>query len=396
MKKKDHVIIIPGLLRCVDRVFYDFMNSAADLAQVFVVTEKSYALIAHDLVSRYNANCIFMEDVIDDFGVNPANFQGAYNQVLKLEVALKAILDWEAAHDHQFKYIHKFRSDLLYNSGFLDYIQPLLSSTHPEKCLLNQHDCNFSGLREDFLKLIGISAYLERFTRDQSFFDDELIKIDVHALRSGDIGPFISAFPVGVLSSESEADAFNTLIREKYSSYIDAALDFAIQLSNNSDPHDALDILRSENGLARTYIGPYFPFFPEHIYARYVNSLGLSTQAYSTPHLPLRNARFATTAFTKLIFDLIQENNFSFLDDDVKWKEEVDKFRSSGGIEAKFILILTSINLLSLSDSQCYNLYSLLDCLDCTAIVRFWPWFISNMRSRGLDFPSSIKSLLEE
>ena len=396
MANPEHVIIIPGLLRCVDNVFFDFMDSAAGLAQIFVITDKDYAPIAKILANRYDAVCIFMEDAIYDFGVRPDSFHGTYNQVLKLEVGLAAVLAWEADHDHQFKYIHKIRTDLLYSSGFVDYIKPLLLPDHPKKCLLNQHDCNFSGLRTDALMLAGISTYLEKFMHDERFFYEELTKIDVDALRSGDVGPFPGTFPVGVISSKSEADAFHYSMRERFSSYIDAALNFAIQLKNAPNQHDLPGILRSQSELARTYIGQYFPFFPEHIYARYLNSRGLSAKAYSTPYLPLRHARFATTVWTKLIFDQIQESNFSFLDDNLQWENELNLFRSAGGIEGKFAGIIASIDLNSLSDSQCFNLYSLMDCLDCAPIVRFWPSFVASLASRGLGMPSSIQKLLDQ
>jgi hypothetical protein len=120
----------------------------------------------------------------------------------------------------------------------------------------------------------GISKYMDGFFYDEDFFRSQLVRIDPEALRKGDIGPFHLAFPVGIASSEKEIQAFHDLIKAKHPSYIDAAAEYAARLASTVNNDGQFSLLRSNSPLARSYDGPYFPFFAEHIYARYLNFIG--------------------------------------------------------------------------------------------------------------------------
>lgn len=396
MTHPQHAILIPGLLRCVDNIFLDFLDSASQIAKVFVVTDKSYASTAGELAKRYDAVVIFDTESGSELNVDRGFFTGALGQFFKLDFALSVLSRWEIDNEHQFTYVHRFRTDVLYSCSFSECISPLISSNHQAKCLLNRYDFNFSGTRSDVIKLMGISSYVERFRLDKSFLQAQLTSIDADALRrSVDMSPFPNAFPVGVVESEADIDSFHAQIKSDFSNYIDASLSFAQSLAQSIHLERQISLIISNSVLARTYSGRYSPIFPEHMYAKYVNSLGLAVIPYSQSEMNLRYSRFATTPYTKEIFDSFQANCFTCLElsGNSPWNDHLNSFLSAGGKKEDFLKVLICINLFKLTDTQCRGLYELIDLLDSASwIALCCPWFIDNLMQRGLGLPSSLMS----
>ena len=388
-----HAILLPGLLRCVDDIFLNFMDTASGLAKIFIATEIAYKDVADLLASRYQAHCIFMEHLDGRIGVQHKEVSPIYKTFLKLEAALAALKEWEASESHQFDYVHQFRTDLLYSGTFIDYISPLLSQSHPGNCLVNQSQMNFSGTRSDVMQLQGISTFLHRFTNDPEFYKLTLYNVNLEALRcSKDFSIFPHCIPVSVLNHESEIPVFHEQVQSKYHDYIDAFASFRTHLAGSDASDSVFEKLRSGDIRSRTFTGRYWPFPPENIYGQYLNSLGFSTKPYSIEKLQLRHSRFAVTEFTKLISDQIQIGDFSFLDSDLQWDIELHNFRISSGDIVKLFRMFTYIDLFALSDEQCVRLYQILELFKMPkANLAYHTTFLNNVVRRGLEIPDCLK-----
>lgn len=388
-----HAILLPGLLRCVDDIFLNFMDTASDLAKIFIVTEIAYKDVAELLVSRYQAHCIFTESLDGKIGAQHKEVKSSCKTFLKLEAALATLKEWEAREGHQFEYIHQFRTDMLYSGTFTDYISPLLSQGHPGSCLVNQHQMNFSGTRNDVMKLQGISTFLDRFTKDPEFYKLTLFNVNLEALKcSKDIGIFQQSLPVGVLNHEAEIQVFHETVQSKYHDYIAAFASFRTHLAGLEASDSVFKKLRSNDIRSRAFTSRYWPFWPEHIYGQYLNSRGLSTNAYSIRWLQLRHSRHAVTEFMKLICDQIQRSDFSFLDCDLKWDTELHNFTTSSGNIHKLFQIFTFIDLFALSDEQCMRLYQILELFKMpTAHLAYYEKYLNDVERRGLGIPEYLK-----
>lgn len=398
MENIQHAILIPGLLRCIDKNILDFLDSASGLARIFILTEKCCEKQARQIVLRYNASSMFIEDTEVYRRINTSNFEGPYQQFLKLDIALNQLAAWETKEKHQFKFIHRFRTDLAYETSFAEYTKPLLSITTPKSYLLNQHDMNFSGKREDMLKLKGISSYVRKFRKRKNFFEKQITKINSSALRDSDsnLSIFRGALPVGIARSESDFHAFHVKIQNQYSNYIDAALSYAQSLKETGKSSGEFDILFSDSILARTFTGKYSPFFPEFIYARYLNTQGLSTKTYATPWLQLRHSRHAVTEFTNIILNQIQSEDYSFFDEKLDWEKELEEFEAANGSIGKLLYIFTLIHPYKLTDIQCVKFYEIIDMLNQTEYIRTHHIeFIRKIKHRGLEPPKSIKQWID-
>jgi len=392
----EHAILIPGLLRCIDENLIDFLDSSSGHAKIFILTERCCEQAAMLLAYKYNATCVFMEDI--EINLNTNNFPGALQQFLKLELSLDQLATWEAKEKQQFKFIHRFRTDLIYESSFLEYISPLLTSKTPHNYLLNQHDMNFSGERENFLKLKGISSYIRKFHKRKRFFYKQITKIKKDALIQSEpeFSIFAGALPVGVAKSESAINEFHDSIQEDYPNYIEASLAFASKIKVLGASSGEVKILYSNSILARTYTGKYSPFFPENIYARYLNKQGLSTRQYTNPWLSLKHSRHAATEQSKRFLDLIQRQDYSFFEEGIDWKGILDDFKSAGGSIGKLIYIFALINPYKLTDIQCKDFYKVIDMLDEANYIRIHHvGFIRNVKHRGLEPPSCLKEWID-
>jgi hypothetical protein len=63
LMKKNHAILFPNQLRCIDDNLFSFLDSCKDSSQIFVVTDRSFEKQAQILSDRYDADISFIEDL---------------------------------------------------------------------------------------------------------------------------------------------------------------------------------------------------------------------------------------------------------------------------------------------------------------------------------------------
>jgi len=392
---KDHAILIPGELRCIDDNLYTFLDSCKTTAKIFITTDRSFEKQAALLVDRYDADVSFMDEATEaEVGIPSSSLNLLHPEFIKLEVALQRLLLWEKKNQYCFKYINRFRTDTIYSSEFDEFIKPMTHPTFNDNMLLNDWSVLYSGRREAMLKLIGHTKFQVKFMTDRNFFERVITQINVQALRdSRNAWPFMSCFPVAILGSAADIEPFQEKLKIEYPSYIDAAESFIKRLRLESIPDILYDSAFSKpNNIVRCCYRMWQGATPEHIFFYYLNSLGISTKFYSGKSLS-KYARHANTSFTEKIFSQIQANDYSFLELSYPWEEEINLFKAAGGKPASFVQKLSYIDLGLLSDSSCQILYKIIDLLDCGDwLISYGEYFVNSVSARGIDPPTSLKS----
>jgi hypothetical protein len=390
---KDHAILIPGQLRCIDDNLITFLDSCGTTAKIFITTDRSFEEEAALLVHRYDADLSFMDEATEaEMGILSSEINLVHPEFIKLEVALKRLLSWEKRNNYCFKYIHRFRTDVIYPAKFDDFIKPMAHSSFSEDMFLASWAVVWSGAREAMFKLIGHTKFQIQYKTDRNFFERVITQINVQALRdSSNAWPFMSCFPVAILGSEADIALFHEKLKIEYPSYIDAAESFIKRLRLESIPDILYDSAFSKCSLVRCCYRRWQGSIPENIFFYYLNSLGLSTRYYSVKS-PLKYARHATTPFTQKIFGQIQDNDFSFLELGYSWEKEVNSFTAAGGKVPFFVQKLSYIDVGLLSDSSCQALYKIIDLLDCANWLIFYgESFVNSVSVRGIEPPASLK-----
>lgn len=391
---KNHAIILPGQLRCIDDNFLTFIESCKETATIFIVTDKAFSEESRALAYRYDADVVFVEDASEaDIGISRSDFHYVSPEFIKLEIALKYVVAWEGKNCHTFEYIHRFRTDVIYSTNFCDYIKPLVAADSCENSLYLDWCIQFSGVRDAMLKLIGLTKFQLKYKSNKDFFNHITQQINVKALKASSYhDPFLRSFPVAILASMDDTADFHKQILIEFPSYIDAAESFVKRMRLEKVPDLFYALLSgADNSLVRSYWGEWYPSFPEHIFFLYMNLVGLSSRAYAS-WMPLKYARHASTPFTYTIFSQIQEQDYSFLEQSYAWDQEIELFKQSGGNPGNALQKLTCIDLSSLSDSACMKLYGIIDLLDCPRyLLLFRKEFVKSILTRGVDPPVCLR-----
>jgi hypothetical protein len=393
---KDHAILIPGQLRCIDDNLFTFLDSCKTTAKIFITTDRGFEEEASLLVDRYDADLSFMDEATEaEMGISNSDIHLVHPEFIKLEVALQRLLLWEKRNNHYFKYIHRLRTDVIYPPKFDDFIKPMTHFSFSQNMLLASWAVVYSGAREAMTKLIGHTKFQIQYKTDRNFFEEVITKINVQALRdSSNAWPFMSCFPVAILGSDADIAPFHEKLKIEYPSYIDAAESFIKRLRLESVPDILFNSAFSKYSLVRCCYRRWQGSIPENIFFYYLNSLGLSTRYYSTKS-PLKYARHATTSFTHKIFSQIQNNDYSFLELNYTWEEEINSFKAAGGKVPFLVQKLSYIDIGVLSDSCCQTLYKIIDILDCANwLISYSESFVNSVSARGIDPPTSLKSHL--
>jgi hypothetical protein len=389
---KPHAILIPCQLRAIDENFISFLDSCIEKAMIFIVTERNHAEEALILFERYGADIFFIEEASEsEMGVPCNDAHLMHPEFIKLEVALNRLVSWETTNDHRFDYIHRFRPDVVYPKCFEDFISPLIGLTCAENHLLMSWSVIYSGRRDAMLKLLGHTKFQVEYRTNSKVFAEVSTRINVDALRrSPNTWPFMSCFPVGILTSDDAISSFHEKIKNEYPSYIDAAESFVKRLRLESIPQVFHDAAFSANiNLIRCYYRRWQGAIPEHVFFFYLNSLGLSAGYYASDS-PLKYSRHATTTFTARIFDCIQANDYSFLDANHQWEKEISDFVQAGGKIPFAIQKISYINIDALTDQSCKSLYRIIDMLDCSDwLFDYAESFVKSVTERGVEPPQS-------
>jgi hypothetical protein len=322
-------------------------------------------------------------------------------EFIKLEYALRYLVLWEQKNNHNFEYIHRFRTDIDYPISFRDYIKPLIQADFPENMLLLFWSINYSGPRKTMLKLIGHLDYYYKYKKDKEFFKEAIVHLDINALSRSEYDRcdhFGNCFPVGLLASEDKIPNFHLSIKNEYPSYIEAAVAFVKRIRSESRSDELYDYFTSRDTKLIRVFGDkkdWFSHWPENIFFRYINYNGLATKPYPVKNqyndTPLKYSRHATTPFTEKIFNLIQVRNYSFLETDYLWEEEIALFLAAGGLSASALQKFSYVNLSLLSDASCVTLYKIIDLLDQPAWLRAYRKpFIEQIMARGINPPKTL------
>ena len=113
---KANAILLVGQLRCVDENFLAFLESSHQTSHLFIVTDKGFQAEAVHLLGLFNGEVYFSEDATEsETGVSSKQLHLVHPEYSKLEIALNRLAAWEKANDHRFLYIHRLRTDTIYN-----------------------------------------------------------------------------------------------------------------------------------------------------------------------------------------------------------------------------------------------------------------------------------------
>jgi hypothetical protein len=400
--EKTHAILLPNQLRTLDDNLLKFLDSCNHISKIFIVTERGFEKEAQLLYDRYDADISFIEDLAYiETGVPLSEPSVFHPEFIKLEYALRYLILWEQKNNHCFQYIHRFRTDIAYPINFQDYIKPLYQSNFPENMLLLYHALNYSGPRKTMLKLIGFLDYYYKYKKDKEFFKEAIVHLDINALSRSEYDRcdhFGNCFPVGLLASEDKIPNFHLSIKNEYSSYIEAAVAFVKRIRSESRSDELYDYFTSwDTKLIRVFGDrkDWFPHWPENIFFRYINYNGLATMPYPVKNqyndTPMKFSRHATTPFTVKIFNLLQERNYSFLEVNYPWEEEIALYLATGGDSRNALQKFTLLNLSSLSDASCVTLYRIIDLLNQPAwLMAYRKPLIEQIMARGINPPKTL------
>jgi hypothetical protein len=320
---------------------------------------------------------------------------------IKLEHALRYLIQWEQKNSHCFEYIHRFRTDVSYPVGFQDYIKPLIQADFPENTLLHYWASNYSGPRKTMLRLTGFLEFFIKYKKDKEFFKQVITYIDAEALARSEYDPcghFENCFPVGYLTSEDKIPNFHLALNNEYSSYIEASIAFAKRIRLESLSDELYNHFISWNTNLIRILGEggsWSPHMSEMIFFRYINSVGIATKPYLSKHqrtvTPVKFSRHATTPFTEKIFNLLQERNYSCFEIDYPWEDEIASFLAAGGDARHGLQKFTYMNLSWLSDASCVTLYKIIDLFNQPAWLRAHrKSLVEQIMARGINPPKTL------
>jgi hypothetical protein len=182
---REHMLLIPGLLRCIDDNLLRFLDSASAYAEIFIVTEKSFAQEVALLVDRYDAKAWYAEDLADKYPLYPAHlFPGSHAQWLKFHYALNQALEWEEANGVKFEFIHRVRTDVTFPDNFHKFmVLPLEKMDTNNVRMLNFLDFFFSGKRDSLPYLLNFTSFYLDFRYNKEKFTKVIKYINLDQLR---------------------------------------------------------------------------------------------------------------------------------------------------------------------------------------------------------------------
>jgi hypothetical protein len=411
MSTKTHAVLITGQLRCVDDNLLSFLDTTKEFATLFVFTDRQYQEESDRLALRYDTVVYFTDEMGDvvSAAAKPTHVK-IHPEFEKLELALRCVIKWELANNHTFDFIHRFRTDVIYNGSFADYIRPMVEDPGAQNSIFFANWCtNHSGTRESMLKLIGHPKFSAEYQSSAKLFESVHSHLNIEALRrSSHHRLYQCSLPVAILNSTDRIASLDTLIKEVFPSYIEAAESFSRRLAIEGLPNVLIELhskMLRENVATdyqnlRAYINQWFPWFPEHIFFMYINQQGMAVKIYSfekdASQMSLKYERHATTEFTKDIFHKIQLGDYSFLDADLEWEDELKAYVEAGGSNYNLVQKLAAIDLTKVAEPACIRLFKLIDTLNQSDwIAAYAPWFMAALNSIAVEPPQTLKKYIQ-
>jgi tetratricopeptide (TPR) repeat protein len=391
---REHMLLIPGLLRCIDNNLLRFLDSASAYAEIFIVTEKSFSQEVDLLVDRYDAKAWYAEDLADRYPLYPAHlFRGFDYQWLKFYYALNQALEWEEANGIKFEFIHRIRTDITFPDNFHEFmVLPLEKMDTNNVRMLNFADFFFSGKRDSLPYLLNFTSFYLDFFYNEEKFSEVMKYIDLDQLRETYLNSaqYLGSFPIGIVSDGQTLEEFNMILKNKHPNgvssveFVDAVATFYSSLVDSKSMAHFVSLARKASPLIRSIEYKrnfaYYVFAPEHILARFFNFSGIRTYGYNISRFGrLKSSRIAKTPFTQDILQKIDNDDISFLvNTEINWAMEIVYFVESGGDGRKLYMAFANVVLqyqASLDSLQCEVLEKIfgslvINCSNISSIYR--------------------------
>ncbi len=399
---RNHMLLIPGLLRCVDDNLLRFLDSASAYAEIFIVTEKSFSQEVALLIDRYDAKAWYSEDMVVKYERDPSLFPSFFSQWLKFDYALNQALEWEEANGLKFEFIHRIRTDVTFPDKFYELmIRPLENKDASNICMLNVVDYCFSARRDALPSLLKLASFIRGDLLDDTKLANILKFVNIDQLKQSEMrsASYSQAFPVGILAGNQTPDEFYLLLKEKYSphSFIEAAAAFALSLSDQKSMSYVLNLALKSSYLIRDWNGDHCCIlFPGQALARFYNFFGIYTYSYSG-EINLKESRQANSDFTFNILRMVDNNDVSFLlDTEIDWEKGINDFVKNGGCPHKLSRVFIDLiykHFSKFEDFQYSKLAIIFKILAKKFVYDLGPPFNENFRlfasERGLKLPST-------
>jgi len=369
-----HAILIPGLLRCVDYELFAFLDSINEPFHVIIVTDTMYAHVAELIAQKYPASIIYSDTAMGLSGdIDPELFQGSRAQIYKLHLAFKHMKLIEESSGVRFTFFHKIRTDIKYGLPFSEFVTPaLLAAVNENKTIVNQYDFMFSASASAYALLADYPLFAQAFLTDDQFFKSVIIQFNREQLDLSDFysAAYSGAFPIGILANNTEAlERSLAQTRKRFSDCREAITSFFdSQIESKASKEHFGELALKNSQFILSWHGTYQPKWPEHIWTRYLNYVGVPTRSYGIK-LSLRLARFALTPFTEQLLSNLEGGNIAFLDSPIKWEHEIHSFLRNGGSNIKLAQILCNICIrhsAQMSDIQFSSAFLAIELLNCT------------------------------
>lgn len=185
---REHMLLIPGLLRCIDNNLLRFLDSASAYAEIFIVTEKSFSQEVALLVDRYDAKAWYVEDLATKYQRNSWYFPGGLSQWLKFDYALNQALEWQEANGVEFEFIHRIRTDVMFSDKFYELmVLPLENKDTSKVSMLNFHDFCFSARKDALPSLLNLASFFQDFKHDDARLAKILNFVNTDQLKHSEI-----------------------------------------------------------------------------------------------------------------------------------------------------------------------------------------------------------------
>ncbi len=357
MPIKTHAVLIPGLLRCLDDSFLNFLATLKETSKIFVVTEKNCQAEAKKLKDEFDADVVIVNYDAHRYILDYGFFGGPYSQILKNHIALLRVLEWERANSYHFKFLHKLRTDIHLPAAFSDFFPPFQAANNSEdlflagKIIFNRYDFCFSASSNAITKLLDFMPFALAYCKDLKFFQKVLINPNIDHLIASEQGsaPYARAFPVGIIQQDQNFNNWRLQASNSHANYIDAVRDFSAELKCSGDSNSQIkNLFIKENeqsilsgiAVAQTmcgWEGQFFPKWPEIIWTRFLNYSGLRTFEYPCS-ISLKASRISTTAFTYSLLENLEKGDLSFLNDELDWPWQIFEYAKAGGNIHKFFM----------------------------------------------------------
>jgi len=373
-ESRPQVVLIPGLLRCIDENFNELIRTTPPETILIIVTQREYEREAHALCRIRGGHVFYEEDEVEGYeSVNLVKLVGPNRQAIKLQIALDKLYGLACSSDLSASVVHKIRTDIKYTGTFGDVFCSGLERLRPAT-IFNRHDFSFTCLFATACMMHDVARFFSDYLSSKEFFGYQLLNVNKAALLEScpNSAPYARSFPVGIVNEDVDPDSFYSEIKKTYANCADAAIAFSRKMADSDAQARSryVDLAWHDKPSVRAWIDVFYPKWCENIWARYLNYKGLTTYSYSTP-FRLKASRFATTQLLGDILNMCDEGNLLFLDQNIDWQACVREALERSvhhDLNAKIAVVLIGTAVAhhtELTHPRMESLLSAIEALDC-------------------------------